>query len=58
VRRFVQRLERAGRRSKIRIARAEVDDIDTSGEELALFLRNRREGILGKRLKSTSQLRH
>ena len=58
VRRLVQRFQRARRRREIGVARAKVDDVDAARNELALLLRDRRERILGKRLKSTSELRH
>jgi hypothetical protein len=58
VRLLVEGLERSRWRSEIRVAGPEVDDVDASRDELAFLLRDQRERILGKRLKSSSQLRH
>ena len=58
VRGLRERLDGFGRRREIRVAGAEVDDVDAARDELALFLRNRRERILGQRLKSTGELGH
>ena len=58
VRRLRQRFDRLRRRREVRVAGAEVDHVDAARDELALFLRNRGERILGKRLKSTGELGH
>jgi hypothetical protein len=51
-------LDGFGWRREVRIAGAEVDDVDAAGDELTLLLRDGRQRVVGERRKSTSELRH